>query len=452
MDELKIPKLDGNNYTAWSIRTRAALVQKNYWEAIDPGYGSELKAEESKINGKALTFLFLVVEDNFLDDIADCTRAKDAWTTLKDIHTKFRLLHTLQLLREFFNVRMNSGESMSSYLRRIMELHRKVSSCGHGFTDREVALVMLMGLPKEYEGLILNLERDEDTLSTKIVKSRLIVEEKKLLRHSAENEQEAVGERALKTKDSRKTQGHDTSKKYPRDNERRTRCFSCGQWGHIARKCPIPKTVSYNQRVPNDVHQALLTDTCGDKPVYDWYLDSGATEHMCSQRKKFENLVSIKSQVEIANSEKIEAIGTGNIILRPTGECGTEAISLANVLYVPNLDSNLLSVGRIEDMGMTISFQNGRATIRNPNQKNKIILTAHKCGRLYKVEEQQMHKAHISKHEELMHRRLGHFHKNAVKKLVNRDDSNDDCKETARESDICSTCILGKMKRKTISN
>lgn len=122
-----------------------------------------------------------------------------------------------------------------------------------------------MGLPEENEGSILNLERDEEALSTKTVK----LEEKKLLRGSAENEQEAVSERALKTKASGKTQGHETSKKYARDNDRRTLCFSCDQWEHIAGKCPVHKTVSYNQRVSSDVRQALLTGTWDDKLVWD---------------------------------------------------------------------------------------------------------------------------------------------------------------------------------------
>ena len=46
---------------------------------IDLSYAAELKPDEKKINEKALTFLFLVVEDQFLDDIADCKRAKEAW-------------------------------------------------------------------------------------------------------------------------------------------------------------------------------------------------------------------------------------------------------------------------------------------------------------------------------------------------------------------------------------
>ena len=76
MEDIKIQKLDGDNYNAWKIRARAVLVQKNCWEAIDLGYAAELNPDEKKINEKALNFLFLVVEDQFLDDIADVKEQK----------------------------------------------------------------------------------------------------------------------------------------------------------------------------------------------------------------------------------------------------------------------------------------------------------------------------------------------------------------------------------------
>ena len=60
---------------------------------------------------------------------------------------------------------------------------KKVLNCGYGFTDCEVTLVMLKGLPKDYEELILNLERDKNGLPTKVAKLCLVVEEKKLSRH-----------------------------------------------------------------------------------------------------------------------------------------------------------------------------------------------------------------------------------------------------------------------------
>lgn len=63
-----------------------------------------------------------------------------------------------------------------------MEIHRKLSNGGYAFTNKEVALVMIIGLPKSYESLILNLEKDEVNLTTTIVKSRLLIEEKIILK------------------------------------------------------------------------------------------------------------------------------------------------------------------------------------------------------------------------------------------------------------------------------
>lgn len=110
-DESRLPKLLSDNYRTWSIRTRAALVQKGCWKAIDPGFSvGAVNEREKAIDNKALTFLFLVVEDNYLDDIGTCTTARDAWNTLQDMHTKFGLLHILQLMRDFFNVKMKRDE------------------------------------------------------------------------------------------------------------------------------------------------------------------------------------------------------------------------------------------------------------------------------------------------------------------------------------------------------
>ncbi|GBM65511.1 hypothetical protein AVEN_214859-1 [Araneus ventricosus] len=88
----------------------------------------------------------------------------DASEALKEIHTKFRLLHILRMMKDFFNVIMKPNESMKSYLGGLMIIHWKLSSGGYAFTDREVALIMLIGLPKSYEDLIVNLEKDETNI------------------------------------------------------------------------------------------------------------------------------------------------------------------------------------------------------------------------------------------------------------------------------------------------
>ncbi|GLV46507.1 hypothetical protein CBL_20832 [Carabus blaptoides fortunei] len=185
-EDYRIPKLFTDNYHAWSIRARAALVQKGIWEAIDPGNSKTLTAADKKVDNKALTLLFLIVDDNYLDDIGGCLSAKEAWQTLEEIHPKHGFLHILQLMRDFFNVKMGKTEQMRDYLGRITELHRKLTSSGYRFTDKELALVMLMGLPKGYEPLILNLEQDQNSQSTKKLKVRLLIEEKRKVRREEE--------------------------------------------------------------------------------------------------------------------------------------------------------------------------------------------------------------------------------------------------------------------------
>ncbi|KAG0437151.1 hypothetical protein HPB47_017572 [Ixodes persulcatus] len=162
--------------------------------------------DEKKINNKALTFMFLVVEDTYLDDIEECSTAREAWNTLEEIHSKCGLLHALQLMRDFFKTRMKPEETMKDYLGRIMNLHRTLSTAGYAFTDREVALVMLMGLSEAYEPLILNLEQDEGTLMTKKVKAWLLVEEKRQAKREEDKLNDSEENKALMTKNKPITQ------------------------------------------------------------------------------------------------------------------------------------------------------------------------------------------------------------------------------------------------------
>ncbi|KAH9377836.1 hypothetical protein HPB48_006509 [Haemaphysalis longicornis] len=90
-DKFRLPKLAADNYHTWSIRARAALVQNGCWYTIKPGYSEEMKDKEEKVDNKALTFLFLIGEDNCLDDISESKTARETWTTLEEMHSKFRL-------------------------------------------------------------------------------------------------------------------------------------------------------------------------------------------------------------------------------------------------------------------------------------------------------------------------------------------------------------------------
>ena len=90
----------------------------------------------------------------------------------------------------------------------------------------------------------------------------------------------------------------------------------------------------------------------------DWLIDSGASTHICAQRSSFSSLRQLEQRIHIniADGRAIRALGIGDISLDVL--CGTEWISniFKDVLFAPDLKMNLLSVSRLTNDGLIVSF------------------------------------------------------------------------------------------------
>jgi hypothetical protein len=93
-----------------------------------------------------------------------------------------------------------------------------------------------------------------------------------------------------------------------------------------------------------------------------WYLDSGASRHMTKARELFNNLTERDSRVhvELDDDAKYAVKGEGTVLVQ-LEEGGS--FDAWDVLYVPRLKKNLLSVSTMEDRGFVITFQRGQVLI-----------------------------------------------------------------------------------------
>ncbi|KAH7424974.1 hypothetical protein KP509_11G035000, partial [Ceratopteris richardii] len=95
---------------------------------------------------------------------------------------------------------------------------------------------------------------------------------------------------------------------------------------------------------------AKAAQACVDEP---WILDSGASRHMTSKKDWYSSLVPLREPINVVvgNDPKCPAEGTGTISFITSQ--GVEK-KLSDVLYVPTLKRNLLSVSAITNHGLEV--------------------------------------------------------------------------------------------------
>lgn len=104
--------------------------------------------------------------------------------------------------------------------------------------------------------------------------------------------------------------------------------------------------------------EPYLSSTC-------WLLDSGASSHMTNDRSNF-TTYELVQPVTIETAKKgltLSAIGIGTVTATFMFNNTPHIRSVHNVLYVPNLTHNLLSLGKLDARGVRMETEDGRCTL-----------------------------------------------------------------------------------------
>ena len=176
-----------------------------------------------------------------------------------------------------------------------------------------------------------------------------------------------------------------------------------------------------------------------------WYLESGASEHMVRDDTVLDNV----KQLDMPISIKIAKSGE-TMIARHTGEAIVEAevhgrknlITIQDILVVPGLEYNLLSVRKLELKGFKILFSDGKGLI---SRREIIVAEAYRQNTLYELKLRRYTKnaymSTVCQNVDLWHKRVGHISYNALKKLTNLDFSE-------KLESLCQYCVEGKQTQK----
>jgi len=146
--------------------------------------------------------------------------------------------------------------------------------------------------------------------------------------------------------------------------------------------------------------------------------------------------------ITAANNEKmpIKAVGSTKINLKDN------EVTVSDVLHVPKLGANLLSVAKIVNMGNSVVFNKNGCSIYN-SEEELITCTPQQNG-VYKIAATE-NKAFVVMQPDtdamLWHRRLGHVNYQTLVKMKNGAVDGINFKENEGEIKNCVTCAESKM-------
>jgi len=99
----------------------------------------------------------------------------------------------------------------------------------------------------------------------------------------------------------------------------------------------------------------MVTTSEEDFGRENWFLDTGCSNHMTGHKEWLSNIDTSRSnKIKLADDNMIRAEGVGNVVIKKDGK---ETMVIEDVLYVPGIKYNLLSVGQLVQKGFSISMK-----------------------------------------------------------------------------------------------
>jgi hypothetical protein len=156
------------------------------------------------------------------------------------------------------------------------------------------------------------------------------------------------------------------------------------------------------------LHYSALTGTIEDDM---WIIDSEASRHMTGNQARLSNLNEKKTsyKVELRNKTTypVEGFGQTSIKMKTNNY-----VQLSNILYVPSLEKNLVSISCLEDKRNRIAFVDGKVLSwhKDSSIENARVIGSRE-GNLYRLLEQNEEALVHDKvnPNELWHRRYTHI-------------------------------------------
>lgn len=449
-NQSRVEKLRGReNYDEWRISAKSYLIIKGLWGAVT----GELPPESSpETNAKAISEITLMLDASLFSYIKETESAKEVWDTIAKAFDDSGIPRKVTILNQLVSIRLIRFQSMERYINEILLYWNKSKIAGFKIDEDIIASLMLGGLPEEYQALILGIENSAKELTVDYVKTVLLQGIKDPFHKGEENGRAFAVKTVSKGFKNKQRKcftcgsGNHISPSCPKKKEK-AKCYNCGETSHFARNCKKPKKSEEPEKgkkvevTKERMFIALLSKETNESISTNWYIDSGASTHMTNSLATLMNIKMIEErEVIVANNERLKVDMKGDAVFEIDDGEQIIKCTVKNVLFVPGICANLISVNQLTQQGFSVMFEEDKCKILD---ENEVVLEAHRSEGMYKLQTESVEWACVAKQVsgKTWHRRLCHIGKDKMQFLKEKYNIKlPDCK--------CIVCLKGKQTRK----
>ncbi|CAI7884241.1 unnamed protein product [Closterium sp. NIES-53] len=281
-----------------------------------------------------------------------------AWASLKGVHAPATAAVAVVLERQMAALRIEEDEAVEEGVQKLFDLLTRLEGADLNYSELQKKTKLLALLPESWSSLIINLNRDLPRLSLEDVKRAILQED---FRRRELASADGAGAASIGRGYGHGGRGHGgrggrgggaaSMKSAGNEGESRDDHFP-GQFFFVSTQASAGPENDEGFEEPVAVGKVTLHS------LDYWVIDSGATYSMTPRADLLTELEpSPVKHVTSALGQRAEVKGMGKAMFK--GADG-KMVGLKNVLWVPNLAANLISVRRLQKAGMDTSSKGAK--------------------------------------------------------------------------------------------
>ena len=449
---LNVPiKLTRDNFLLWKTQLLPILNCNDlaYILAQDPPISTAATSADNvtetpvyqawrKKDQHVLSILVFSLSETIIPCVVGKTTAKEAWEALNKHCSSSNPSRIMHLHNRLHNSSKGT-RSIPEYVQEIRRTCDELAAVGYPMQEGVSIYALLRGLGPTYSAFNAGITSNLHNLTFEDVVAQINSHDELLnsINPSKENTTSDFPPIANQTQVSgsdrgRGRNGGRNNLGRGRNGGRYTpRCQICGQFGHRAQECHERFNRNFygwqnsainpqpNPQSSPHAYNVSIPPALGSSDHTMWYPDSGATHHVTNEHSMLIDPAAYQGNehLQIGNGTGLYIQSTGSTLIPSR----SAPLKLQNILHVPAIKKNLLSVYRLtNDNYVYIEFHSDYCIIKEEGTGRPLLRGAVKDGLYLLNQDNKSPMAYAAEKvtSELWHQRLEHPHFKTLHRII----------------------------------